>query len=71
MTTCSTITLESLAGLTRSQFLDRNDQFAKAWRLVSKVRLSFEDGRMVDLTRAEYTSLPVTLKARIKETDSL
>lgn len=71
MSTCSTITATSLAGLIKSQFLDRNDQFAKDIVLVAKVRLFFDDGRQVDLTKAEYSSLPKQLKDTIKLQDSL
>lgn len=68
--TCSTVTAEALEGLHVTQFLDRNDQFAKRWKQVAKVRLIYAE-RAVDLTLAEYNSLPAALKDVIKMQDSL
>lgn len=67
--TCG-LSLDSLKGLDRTRFLDRNGQFAKRWKFVSVVRLTFDDGRIANLTKKDYGALPTPLREFIKTRDS-
>lgn len=67
----TTLTAAHLAGLTKSQFLDRNQHFAKRDDQVATVLLIFQDGQQIELTKAQYSALPTSLKQVIREQDSL